>query len=180
MATGALACPFFGGKMKKYVLIILLTLFTVSLFAKDDSTMYWEKEIDNDGQLITYYLFKTDEQLNYNLENFIETLTGINNSYLMPNINTIKKQMVSEEYLEKNYPKIYKSMKSDNSENSKKIDWDDYKYFFYGQSLNNNSGIFFLAKRIEEKIYFSITLYMYGGLNWSYTNQSLDLFEASL
>ncbi len=166
--------------MKKIILLFLLALSTVSLFAKDDSTMYWENEIDNDGQLITYYLLKTDEQLNNNLENFIKTITGINNPYLMPNINTIKKQMVSEEYLKKNYPKIYESIKSDDSENSKKINWDDYKYCFYGQSLNNSSGIFFLAKRFEEKIYFSLTLYTYNGLNWSYTNQSLDLFEASL
>ena len=166
--------------MKKYFLVFILTLFTVSLFAKDESTMYWENEIDNDGQLITYYLLKTDEQLNYNLENFIKTLTGINNSYLMPNMNTIKKQMVSEEYLKKNYPKIYKSMKSDNDNNTKKINWDDYKYCFYGQSLSNNSGIFFLLKRIEDKIYFSLTSYTYGGLNWNYTNQSLDLFEESL
>ena len=166
--------------MKKYFLLIIFSLFTVSVFAKDESTMYWENEIDNDGQLITYYLLKTDEQLNYNLEDFIKTISGINNSYLMPNINTIKKQMVSEEYLEKNYPKIYKSMNSDNPENSKKINWDDYKYCFYGQALSNDSGLFFLAKRIEEKIYFSLTIYTYNGLNWSYTNQSLDLLESSL
>ena len=141
--------------------------------------MYWENEIDNEGQLITYYLLKTDEQLNNNLENFIKTLTGINNPYLMPNLNTIKKQMVSEEYVKKNYPKIYESMKSDNNQNSKKIDWDDYKYCFCGQTLSNNSGFFFLLKRIEDKLYFSFTSYTYGGLNWTYTNQSLDLYEES-
>ena len=165
---------------KKYLILFISLLFPILLFAKDESTMYWEKEIDVDGQLMTYYFMKTDEQLSNNLENLIETLTGINNSYLKPNINTIKKQMVSADFLEKKYPNIYRlwiepNIADDSSENT--IDLEDYKYCFFGQPLDNTSGVFFLFKKSEEKVYFSLTVYMYGGLEWYYTNQALDLFE---
>ena len=170
-----------GGKMKKKIFFSFISMFLpIFLFAKDESTMYWEKEIDVDGQLMTYYFMKTDEQLSNNLENFIEILTGINNSYLKPNFNTIKKQMFSVELLEKKYPNIYRlwiepNISNDSSENA--IDWENFKYCFSGQPLNNNSGAFFLFKKIEEKVYFSLTVYMYGGLEWYCTNQTLDLLE---
>ena len=71
-----------GGKMKKKIFFLFISMFLpIFLFAKDESTMYWEKEIDVDGQLMTYYFMKTDEQLSNNLEHFIEILTGINNSF---------------------------------------------------------------------------------------------------
>lgn len=34
-----------------------------------------------------------------------------------------------------------------------------------------------LFKRRGEKAYLSLAMYMYGGADWSYTNQTLDLFE---
>ena len=166
--------------MKKLFCICILTVLSLSLFANDDSKMYWEKEIDRDGQLITYYLLKTDAQLSNNLEEFIRTITGIRLVSHMPNINTIRKQMVSEEYIEKKYPKLYKYLEGNNSDDSNKIEWDEYKYCFFGQPLTNESGLLLLARRLDDKIYFSIAVYTYGGLDWYYTNQSLDLFEASL
>ncbi|MDY5764943.1 MAG: hypothetical protein SPK10_09150 [Treponema sp.] len=88
--------------------------------------------------------------------------------------------MFSVELLEKEYPNIYRlwiepNISNDSSENA--IDWENFKYCFSGQPLNNNSGAFFLFKKIEEKVYFSLTVYMYGGLEWYYTNQTLDLLE---
>ena len=94
--------------MRKIFFLLIFSIFNISLFAEDDATMYWENEIDSNGQLFTYYLFKTDEQLLYNLEKLIKNETGIKTDYLMPNISIFTKQMVSEEYLRKKCPKLYK------------------------------------------------------------------------
>lgn len=172
--------------MKRTLLFFIFMIFSFLTFAEDESSMYWEKEIDMNGQLITYYLFKTDEQLLNNIELIIKTITGINNEYFMPNINSIRKQMVSEKYIEKNYPQVYKRFieqnNDDNSEEleSSAIDWDDYKYCFFGFSLGNDVGVLILFKRIDEKVYFSLSIYMFGGLDWNYTNKTLDLFENTL
>lgn len=175
MATGH--WPSIGGKMKKYFLILIFAIFTVSLFAKDESTMYWENEIDNNGQLFTYYLFKTDEQLSNNLENLIKINTGIKSDYLMPNISTLTKQMVSEEYLQKNCPKLYKMWFKQEGDENNQIDWEGYKHCFVALPAGNDMGFLMLCKRKEEKAYLSLAMYIYGGLNWTYTNQTLDLFE---
>ena len=165
--------------MKRFSLFIILSvLLSFTIFAKDESNMFWEKEIDSDGQLFTYYCFKTDEQLLNNLEKLTKTITGISNPLLLPNINSMKTQMVSAEYIQNNYPKIYNLMTNQNS-NSSKIEWEDYKYCFLGQALNNEEGVLFLVKKINEKVYFSVTLYSNRGLNWIYTNQFLEIYENS-
>ena len=60
--------------------------------------------------------------------------------------------MFSVELLEKEYPNIYRlwiepNISNDSSENA--IDWENFKYCFSGQPLNNNSGAFFLFKKIS-------------------------------
>ena len=166
--------------MKKHVLIAVSVLLPFFIFAKDDATTYWEKEIDMDGQLVTYYLVKTDEQLSYNLEYFIKELTGIESDTFMPNTSLIKKQMVSEEYLKSKHPKIYTHFMENDSSEESKIDWEEYKYCFTGLSYSDELGLVCLLKRNNDKKYFSMAMYMYGGLNWAYTTQILDLIESTL
>ena len=167
--------------MKKVFFIFLLLFLPVFIFAKDDVESYWEKETDLEGQLFTYYLVKTDEQLSYNLDLFIKSLTGIKYDFYMPNTSILIRQMVSEEYLKKNCPKVYQRfMENEENSNDNKIEWEKYKYCFTGQAFSDEWGVVCLLKRTDEKKYLSMAMYSDGGANWLYTNQILALFEESV
>ena len=68
--------------MKRFAVALMMVFMTMFVFStpldiEEDSNVYWEFEKDVNGQLITYYMFKTDRQFYGNLEFFIkENMNG--------------------------------------------------------------------------------------------------------
>ena len=164
---------------KVFSLFLCIFALLFSLSAEETSKSYWEKEIDVDGQLMTYYFTKTDEGLEDNILYFIKSISGITNQFLLPNTVTMRKQMVSEEYLEKNFPNLYKTM-FHLERNDTGLDWSEYNYCFSGMSLSSRETMFVLFKKLNDKIYFSLTVTEDGGFKWLYTNQTLEIMDKLL
>ena len=100
----------------------------------------------------------------------------------MPSVNTLKTQMVSGEYLEKNSPSFYKNfvlnnLNNNNGDNNPILDFTNYKYCLCGQAMDNQTGFLILMKKVGEKAYLSMAIYMYSGMEWYYTKQALQLLE---
>ena len=168
--------------MKKLLFISLLLSISFVLFAKNEEPQYEEIEIDVNGELLTYYFFKTEEQLDNSINTLIKKIANIRYDFYMPSINTLKTQMVSGEYLEKNSPKFYKAfvldnLNNDNGNNTPIIDFTNYKYCLCGQVMDNQTGILLLLKNVGEKAYLSMAIYMYSGMEWYYTKQALEFIE---
>ena len=159
--------------MKKILMGIFLSLMmTFGLFTQETDNTYWYKEIDVDGKLITYYFCKTDAQFDNTFKDIVKEQLGIV-SYQEPNWNSIKSELISREYIKKNFPKLYKSIADNNT-----INWDNYKYCW---CIQNICGMYFInvAKRINGTVYMSLSA-MYGYYQWAYTLETLEAFESLL
>ena len=160
--------------MKK-ILVIVLSLFlcTFSLFAQETDNTYWYKEIDAGGRLLTYYFCKTDAQFDNTFKYIVKDQLGIKYSSQEPNWNSIKSGLVSEEYIKKNFPKLYKSTPDNIT-----INWDNYKYRW---CIQNICGMYLIgvAKSINDTVYMSFSA-MYGYYQWAYTLETLEAFESLL
>ena len=166
--------------MKKLLFISLLLSITFVLFAQNNSSQYEEIEAESDGMLLTYYFFRTEEQLDNNINDIIQKITTIRYTTFKPNINLMKKHMVSIEYVEKNYPKFYKLYKNQVADDSSSFRHKDYEYALFGRAIDTNNGLLFLFRKVNGKVYFSISIYLLGGGLWYYTDQTLSLLETSL
>lgn len=169
--------------MKRFAVALMMVFMTMFVFStpldiEEDSNVYWEFEKDVNGQLITYYMFKTDRQFYGNLEFFIKENMNIEYDHCMPNINSFTKNMVSEEFLMNNYPKLYNRWYGDESKKDK-VPWNDYKYLLTFMPEENRMSLLMLCKRIDDKTYLSFAMSLHGGLSWIYTNQVLKIMEES-
>ena len=162
--------------MKKILMGIVLSLFTFSLFAQEANNMYWDKEIDVDGKLLTYYFCKTDAQFDNTFKDIVKDQLGITYSSREPNWNTIKSSLVSIEYIKKNFPKFYNCMIDDLVDNMEK--YSDYKYCWCIQNINDTYFIE-VATRINGTVYTSLSV-MHGYYQWKYTLEILYALENQL
>ena len=96
--------------MKKLKATILFLLLIFCTFAEEEVLQYQMIENDVNGNTITTYLFKNDEQLDKNIDSIIKNTTDITSDSYMPNIKTIKEQFVSMDYIKSNYPKTYENL----------------------------------------------------------------------
>ncbi len=176
--------------IKKLKAVAFFLLIGVCTFAEDEVQHYETIESHVNGQTITAYLFKSDEQLDKSLDPIIKNTTDINSDSFMPNIKTIKEQIVSLDYIKSNYPKIYESLELRTfeilQETAKTINASSlynafgYKYFLYFSPIDNDNalgGLILLLKTDDEQINLSLTLYLLNGSIWYYTNQTLGLIE---
>ena len=160
--------------MKKVLTILLLSLImTVGMFTEETDNEYWYNEADVDGRLLTYYFCKTDAQFDNTFKHIVNEQLGITYSFKEPNWNSIKSGLVSIEYIKKNFPKFYSCMADNNT-----INWDNYKYCW---CIQNICGMPFInvAERINGTVYISLSI-MYGHYQWTYTLETLELFESYL
>lgn len=160
--------------MKKILMGIFLSLMmTFGLFTQETDNTYWYKEIDVDGKLITYYFCKTDAQFDNTFKDIVKDQLGIIYSSREPNWNSIKSELISIEYIKKNFPKLYKSIADNNT-----INWDNYKYCW---CIQNICGMYFInvGKRVNGTVYMSLSA-MYGYYQWAYTLETLEAFESLL
>lgn len=158
--------------MKKILMgIILCLMMTFGMFSQETDNTYWHKEIDVDGELITYYFCKTDAQFDNTFKDIVKDKLGIV-GYQEPNWNYIKSGLVSIEYIEKNFPKL-KCITDNNI-----INWDNYKYCWCITDTCD-MPIIKVATRINGIVCMSISI-MYGYYQWAYTLETLELFESLL
>ena len=158
--------------MKKLLMALVLSLMVVGIFAQETDNTYWYREIDVNGKLITYYFFKTDAQFDNTFKDIVKDQLGIV-SYQEPNWNSIKSELISIEYIKKNFPKLYKSIADNNI-----VNWDNYKYCW---CIQNIYGVYFInvGKRVNGTVYMSLST-MYGYYQWTYTLETLEAFESLL
>ena len=165
--------------MKKILMVLVLFLCTFSLFAQETDNTYWYREIDVNGKLITYYFCKTDAQFDNTFKDIVKDQLGIV-SYQEPNWNSIKSELISIEYIKKNFPKLYKSIADNNIVNwdNNIVNWDNYKYCW---CIQNIYGMYFInvGKRVNGTVYMSLST-MYGYYQWTYTLETLEAFESLL
>ena len=158
--------------MKKLLMGLVLGLMVVGIFAQETDNTYWYREIDVNGKLITYYFCKTDAQFDNTFKDIVKDQLGIV-SYQEPNWNSIKSELISIEYIKKNFPKLYKSIADNNI-----VNWDNYKYCW---CIQNIYGMYFInvGKRVNGTVYMSLST-MYGYYQWTYTLETLEAFESLL
>ena len=158
--------------MKKLLMALVLSLMVVGIFAQETDNTYWYREIDVNGKLITYYFCKTDAQFDNTFKDIVKDQLGIV-SYQEPNWNSIKSELISIEYIKKNFPKLYKSIADNNI-----VNWDNYKYCW---CIQNIYGMYFInvGKRVNGTVYMSLST-MYGYYQWTYTLETLEAFESFL
>ena len=158
--------------MKKILMGIILFLCTFSLFAQETDNMYWDKEIDVDGRLLTYYFCKTDAQFDNTFKSVVKEQLRID--YNEPNWSSIKSGWASGEYIKKNFPKFYNCMVDDLADNI--VKYSDYKYCWCIQNIND---MYFIevATRINDTVYTSLIM-MYGYYQYAYTLEILYALEA--
>ena len=158
--------------MKKLLMALVLSLMVVGIFAQETDNTYWYREIDVNGKLITYYFCKTDAQFDNTFKDIVKDQLGIV-SYQEPNWNSIKSELISIEYIKKNFPKLYKSIADNNI-----VNWDNYKYCW---CIQNIYGMYFInvGKRVNGTVYMSLST-MYGYYQWTYTLETLEAFEGLL
>ena len=158
--------------MKKILMVLVLFLCTFSLFAQETDNTYWYKEIDGGGRLLTYYFCKTDAQFDNTFKDIVKDKLGIV-SYQKLNWNSIKDSIVSVEYIKNNYPKFYEGLLYDII-----VNLDNYKYYW---CIQNVDGMYLVsvAKRINGTVYISLSA-MYEHYQWTYTLETLELFERVL
>ena len=158
--------------MKKLLMALVLSLMVVGIFAQETDNTYWYREIDVNGKLITYYFCKTDAQFDNTFKDIVKDQLGIV-SYQEPNWNSIKSELISIEYIKKNFPKLYKSIADNNI-----VNWDNYKYCW---CIQNICGVYFInvGKRVNGTVYMSLST-MYGYYQWTYTLETLEAFESLL
>ena len=158
--------------MKKLLMALVLSLMVVGIFAQETDNTYWYREIDVNGKLITYYFCKTDAQFDNTFKDIVKDQLGIV-SYQEPNWNSIKSELISIEYIKKNFPKLYKSIADNNI-----VNWDNYKYCW---CIQNIYGMYFInvGKRVNGTVYMSLST-MYGYYQWTYTLETLEAFESLL
>ena len=163
--------------MKKVLTILLLSLImTVGMFTEETDNEYWYKEIDVDGRLLTYYFCKTDAQFDNTFKYIVNEQLGITYSFKEPNWNSIKSGLVSIEYIKKNFPKFYNFMADNIAESI--VKYSDYKYCWCIQNICGTPFIN-VAERINGTVYISLSI-MYGHYQWTYTLETLELFENQL
>ena len=164
--------------MKKILMALVLFLCTFSLFAQETDNTYWYEEKDVGGRLLTYYFCKTDAQFDNTFKDIVKDKLGIV-SYQKPNWNSIKDSIVSVEYIKNNYPKFYEGLLYDIIVGLLYdiiVNLDNYKYCW---CIQNVDGMYLVsvAKRINGTVYISLSA-MYGHYQWTYTLETLKLFES--
>lgn len=160
--------------MRKIALMITMMLFmVVAVFAQETNSTYWQREVDVNGSLITYYMCKTDAQFNNTFKYLVKEQLGIQYSFEEPNWNSIQNGWISKEGIRKNFPKYYRNIEGDSV-----LNWDNYKYCWCIQNIN---GMYFisLAKRVNDTVYVTFTV-KYGYSQWAYTWEALTAFESCL
>ena len=160
--------------MKKISCLIILFFCTfISLFAQETDNTYWYQDIDINGNLVTYYMCKTNTQLSNTFKEIVKEQLDIKYSIDEPNWNSIQSGWVSREGIRKTFPKFYKTLTG-----NRKVNWDNYKYCW---TIVNINGAYFvlLCKRVNSTVYMTFNM-MYGYYQWAYTSEVLTAFESSL
>lgn len=158
--------------MKKLFIILLTFCLTTFTFAQETDNDYWYTEVDVDGELITYYVCKTDAQFNNNFKKIVKEQLGIEYDWREPNWNTIKSSFISREGIKKNFPKYYNLTKDADAD---VFNWDDYKYLWSIKKLGD-VYIIALSKRVNGTKYVSFTA-MSSDYQWAYTQDVLAILE---
>lgn len=158
--------------MKKLFIILLAFCLTTFTFAQETDNDCWYSEVDVGGELITYYVCKTDAQFNNNFKKIVKDQLGIKYDWQEPNWNTIKSSFISREGIKKNFPKYYNLIKDADAD---VVNWDDYKYLW---SIKEDGGVHIIAlfKRVNGTKYVSFTMTS-SDYQWAYTQEVLDIFE---
>lgn len=159
--------------MKKILIVLLTFCLATFTFAQETDNTYWYREVDENGELTTYYMCKTEAQFNNAFKKIVKDQLGIEYDWHEPNWNTIKSSFISLEAIKKHFPKNY-ALTEDTD-----IYWGDYKYiwaikYFYG-------GVYAIKvfKRVNGIEYRSITM-MGPDHQWAYTQEVLSVLEKEL
>lgn len=160
--------------MKKFIFGNLMLIFITFAFAQETGNDYWYTEVDVGGELITYYVCKTDAQFNNNFKKIVKEQLGIEYDWREPNWNTIKSSFISREGIKKNFPKYYNLTKDADAD---VVNWDDYKYLW---SIRKFGDVYIIAlsKRVNGTKYVSFTA-MGPDYQWAYTKELLAVLERS-
>lgn len=166
--------------MKK--LLLMLMIFTlcgtqnlISEENKEDDSTYWYKnDVEHNGMLLTLYYAKTTNQFLNNCAYTMKNELGLTD-YNIFDAKKIYNNFISEEGMKKNYPKAYKNM-TKNSENKNKevLNYDGYKYMWYGIAMNEYTYMIFVYTKVGETEYTS--MYSCG----MYTYTLLAMLEQTL
>lgn len=160
--------------MKKLFIILLTFCLTTFTFAQETDNDYWYTEVDVGGELITYYVCKTDAQFNNSFKKIVKDQLGIEYDWREPNWNTIKSSFISREGIKKNFPKFYNLTKDVDAD---LFNWDDYKYLWSIKKLED-LYIIVLCKKVNGTKYVSFTM-MSSYYQWAYTQEVLAVLERS-
>ena len=161
--------------MRKILLAILLfSLFSVPVLTgeenKENENTYWSRNnVEHNGYLLNVYLAKTTEQFLNTCEYTMQNELGLY-AYNMFDVRKLNNNFISIEGIKKNYPKFYKTIEK----NTDKIDYEGYKYMWYGVTLNEYSYLVYVFTKIGDKEY--VSMYSLG----MYTFTLLATLEQSL
>ena len=152
-------CRYMIDLKKSIMLIFVFVLLSFSAFADDKNADYLKVTVDIDGELVEYYCIKDEDALDRNFRMLVSNTTGQFKD--IPNLFILKKNMISEKYIKKNYPEFYKKYMKEQNDNSSVFKFaDKYDYLYVGIPYSSSSGLIAILQKNGSEKYYSFVLYI--------------------
>lgn len=170
--------------MKRICLICVLLFCVNWMFAEESDNSYWTYEAEINGELVSYYCVKTDEQFDNLLPYLVEKYDNTVYAYDLLNYTTMKNSFVSLEYIVEKSPVFLLGCKFF------RLSFDElfpvnikkYKYTLLIDTFKDYVYVY-IMKYTNEKLYFSLTtidtsMAFLGVRRVFYTKEAFDIVNS--